>query len=198
MTPLDKVSGKACLLSSPDINTDQIIPARFLMRSRSEDYAKLLFHDIRFRGGETEVPDFPIQSRLAGKMPFLVAGRNFGCGSAREQAVWALADYGFRVILSESFGGIFEANCVENGLLPIRLPAAEAIALQESLTDNPDTPLSVDLERQELVFGNKPPLHFDAKAWRQRLLDGLDSIALTLQHLDKIVGYEKRSGKGIV
>lgn len=196
MMVLDKVSGQACLLSSPDINTDQIIPARFLMRSRSEDYAKLLFHDMRFRGGETESPEFPIQSQSAGKVLFLVAGRNFGCGSAREQAVWALADYGFRVIMAESFGGIFEANCIENGLLPIRLPASMATRLMADLAEAPDSLLHVDLERQELRSGEGRPAHFEiTQAWKRRLLTGMDSIALTLQHLDTIVAYEQHSGK---
>ena len=196
MMVLDKVSGQACLLSSPDINTDQIIPARFLMRSRSEDYSKLLFHDMRFRADRVEAAGFPICSDLAGKMPFLVAGRNFGCGSAREQAVWALADFGFRVILAESFGGIFEANCIENGLLPIRLPASIATCLMADLAEAPDTLVHVDLERQELRSGEGRPARFEvAQAWKQRLLTGMDSIALTLQHLDVIVEYEQRSGK---
>lgn len=199
MIPLREVSGQPCLLSSADINTDQIIPARFLMRSRSEDYSKLLFHDMRFRADKAESSKFPIRSELAGTVPFLVAGRNFGCGSAREQAVWALADFGFRVILAESFGGIFEANCVENGLLPIRLPAVAAARLMEGLAEGPDTLLHVDLERQELRFGASQLVGFDiAEAWRQRLLTGMDSIALTLQHLDKIVEYEQFSGKAPV
>ena len=180
MTPFTTLSGEAAALPSANIDTDQIIPARFLRKDRSVGYGAFLFHDLR------DAPAFP----LAGCHPaILVAGRNFGCGSSREGAVYALVDAGIRCVVAPSFGDIFAGNAVKNGLLTITLPEPEVADIQAGLPGA----MSVDLPAQTLRRPDGRPIRFEIDPFRKRcLVEGLDDIGLTLQHEAAIAAFMDR------
>lgn len=179
-------TGTAIPLRRSDIDTDQIIPGRFCATHRRSGYADGLFGDWR---GD---PDFVLnQERFAGAT-VLVAGENFGCGSSREHAVWALQNYGFQVVISPRFADIFRANSLMAGLLTVAVPASTVDDLWRRVEDDPRTRITVDLERlqiraSDLVCG----FDLDSEI-RARLMAGVDQIAATLRHLDDIVAYERR------
>jgi 3-isopropylmalate/(R)-2-methylmalate dehydratase small subunit len=173
--PVKKVEGKVKVLDRADVDTDQIIPKQFLKRIERSGFGEFLFHDWRREGLELE-PGRPI----------LVAGRNFGCGSSREHAVWALEDFGFRAVVAPSFADIFYANCTKIGVLPVVLPEAEVRALM-----NADDAV-VDLERQLVSFGGRDvPFEIHPEI-RERLLAGLDDVDLTLENVDEIERFEEQ------
>ena len=180
MEPIRVISGPVSVLDRADVDTDQIIPKQFLKRVERTGFGEFLFYDWAKEPG-WELPANPI----------LAAGPNFGCGSSREHAPWALQDYGFKAIVSASFADIFYSNCTKVGLLPVVLPEHEVRALMAAGA------AEVDLEALEVRFdGRAVPFELDPER-RRRLLEGLDDIALTLQQADAIAAYEaerERSG----
>jgi 3-isopropylmalate/(R)-2-methylmalate dehydratase small subunit len=182
---LRQVTGTVAVLARPDVDTDQIIPKQFLKRIERTGYGQFLFHDWM------EDPDFELRRPEAHGASILVAGRNFGCGSSREHAAWALDDYGFRAILAPSFGDIFRTNAVKTGLAPIALGPDELDRLTDALAERNE--LTVDLEVLEVRHPSGLAVPFAFSAFeRQCLLEGLDDIALTLRHADAIAAYEER------
>jgi 3-isopropylmalate/(R)-2-methylmalate dehydratase small subunit len=173
MRAVKKIEGKVQALDRADVDTDQIVPKQFLKRIERSGFGEYLFYDWRREGLE-----------LAPGRPILVAGRNFGCGSSREHAVWALEDFGYQAVVAPSFADIFYANCTKIGVLPVTLPEDEVRALMES------EEAVVDLERQVVSFGGRDvPFEINPEI-RERLLAGLDDIALTLEHVDEIERFE--------
>jgi 3-isopropylmalate/(R)-2-methylmalate dehydratase small subunit len=183
MKAFRRVEGSAAVLDRADVDTDQIIPKQFLKRIERTGYGEFLFFDWM------KEPDFELRRREAEGARILLAGRNFGCGSSREHAAWALRDYGFEVVIAPSFGDIFRTNALKIGLVPIVLNTAEVQALMRAA---PLGPLTVDLETLEITEpdGRVIPFDFDSFA-RECLLEGLDEIALTLHRADEIAEYER-------
>jgi 3-isopropylmalate/(R)-2-methylmalate dehydratase small subunit len=174
MDPVRRVSGPVSVLDRADVDTDQIIPKQFLKRVERTGFGEFLFYDWKHEPGWNLPPN-----------PILAAGPNFGCGSSREHAPWALQDYGFRAVVAASFADIFFSNCTKIGLLPVVLPEEEVRALMEA------GEAEVDLEALEVRFaGRAVPFELDAER-RRRLLDGLDDIAITLQDEEAIAAFER-------
>jgi 3-isopropylmalate/(R)-2-methylmalate dehydratase small subunit len=184
VNPLRRVIGNVAVLDRADVDTDQIIPKQFLKRIERTGYGEFLFFDWM------KDPDFELHRPEAQGASILVAGRNFGCGSSREHAPWALEDYGFRALLAPSFGDIFHTNCVKTGIAPIGLSAVDLERIRESLAQQNE--LTVDLE--ELTISAPTGLHitfgFDAFE-RDCLLNGLDDVSLTLERDEAISAYEQ-------
>ena len=195
MKPVRAAAGRVAILDRPDVDTDQIIPKQFLKRIERTGYGQFAFFDWRYDEDGRERPDFELNRPEFAGAKVLLAGRNFGCGSSREHAAWALADYGLEAVIAPSFGDIFRTNAGNNGLLAIVLPADEVERLMESVDLDTGSELTVDLERLVVVApdGREVPFEFD-EATRQRLLHGLDDIALTLHHEDEIAAYEAAHG----
>ena len=183
----------AAPLAGINIDTDQIIPARFMKRERSAGYGQHLFHDHRFGADGTQRPDFVLNKPAFAGARILVAGRNFGCGSSRESAVYALADYGIRAVLAPSFSDIFYSNALKNGLIPVPLAEDVVDDLRDRLLAGPQRQVTVDLEAQTVTLpgGDSHPLAIDA-FWRECILKGVDEIDLTRGHLDQIEAFERR------
>lgn len=195
--PFRSLSAVAAPVDWQNVDTDQLAPVRFLRRPRSEGYADILFHDFRCDGLGRERPDFVLNQPASRSAGILVADRNFGVGSSREQAVWALIDFGVRCVIAESFGDIFYNNAVKHGLLLVRAGSAVLEAARRSLRAAPGTHLSVDLEAQSWTAADGATHRFDIEPGRKRrLLLGLDDIETTLQHLPDIrrfaEGYRAR------
>jgi 3-isopropylmalate/(R)-2-methylmalate dehydratase small subunit len=191
MKALRSVTGRVAVLDRPDVDTDQIIPKQFLKRIERTGYGEFLFQDWRFDPEGNERPEFELNRPEFRNASILLAGRNFGCGSSREHAAWALQDYGFDAVIAPSFGDIFRTNAGKNGLLAITLPDDEVERLMESIDLDTGSEMTVDLERRIIVApeGREVPFAFD-DATRERILNGLDDIALTLEHEDAIAAYE--------
>ena len=191
MKPLRTVTGRVAVLDRPDVDTDQIIPKQFLKRIERTGYGKFLFQDWRFDEDGKEHPGFELNRPEFRNASILLAGRNFGCGSSREHAAWALQDYGFDAVVAPSFGDIFRTNAGKIGMLAITLPEDEVGRLMESIDLDTGSEMTVDLERRVIVApdGREVPFAFD-EATRERILNGLDDIALTLEHEDAIAAYE--------
>jgi len=187
------VIGVAAPMARPNVDTDQIIPKQFLKRIERTGYGPFLFYDWRFEAdGVTERPDFELNREPWRHAPVLIAGRNFGSGSSREHAVWALQDYGIRAVVAPSFSDIFYSNSLKGGLLPIRLPEAVVDRWLDIAQEEPGTQATVDLEACTVSFhGETQPFEIDPES-RHRLLEGLDDISLTLQHDAEIGEYEQR------
>src|SRR5712691_13083054 len=195
MQPFKKLDAVAVPLARPNVDTDQIIPARFLRKLRSEGFGDYLFRDLRF-GEDGRPRDFVLNHPGYRDAKILVAERNFGCGSSREHAVYALWDYGFRAVIAPSFGDIFFNNCFKNGLLPIVLPAEQAAALQAELAQRPGAHVRVDLERQQVIAPSGNVHGFEVDSFRKQcLLQGLDEIAFTLGHDADIAAFERRQSQ---
>jgi 3-isopropylmalate/(R)-2-methylmalate dehydratase small subunit len=193
--PLREVTGRVAVLDRPDVDTDQIIPKQFLKRIERTGYGQFLFYDWRLDEDGAERPGFELNRPEFRGASILLAGRNFGCGSSREHAAWALQDFGFDAILAPSFGDIFRTNAGKIGMLAISLPADEIERLMESVDLDNGSEMTVDLERRVIVGpgGREVPFDFD-ETTRHRILHGLDEIALTLQHEDAIASYEHAHG----
>jgi 3-isopropylmalate/(R)-2-methylmalate dehydratase small subunit len=186
MEPVRRVEGVVCPLDRADVDTDQIIPKQFLKRIERTGFGEFLFWDWRGQEG------FPLERPEYAGAPILVTGRNFGCGSSREHAPWALQDHGFRAIVAPSFADIFRSNCTKIGLLPVALPDEEVARLIHLATARPGVAAAVDLERQAVVTPEGRELPFAIEPGiRDRLLNGWDEIALTLAHEDEIARYER-------
>ena len=193
MEPFVRLRAVGAPMELPNIDTDRIIPARFLRRPRESGYGPLLFHDVRFDADGGERPEFVLNRPAYRPAGILVTAENFGCGSSREMAVWALLDFGIRVVIGPSFGDIFFENCFKNGVLAITVPAETAAGLRRALAERPGSALMVDLEAQTITGPDGPPIRFEVDAFRkQGLLTGRDELALTLEHLPAIEAFEAR------
>ena len=187
MQPFIRLESIGCPLPLTGVDTDQLIPARFMKRSRAEGYGGYLLHDLRFEGEGAPLADFPLNQPLYQGAEVLVARRNFGSGSSREAAVYALADFGFRCVVAPSFGDIFASNAVNNGLLPARVSEADCEALLAGLATH--NRVVVDLEACTIVCGNlSVPFEVDP-VWRTKLLNGWDDIDLTLSRQTEIAAF---------
>jgi 3-isopropylmalate/(R)-2-methylmalate dehydratase small subunit len=183
MRPFRSASAPVAVLDRSDVDTDQIIPKQFLKRVERTGYGEFLFFDWR------KDPGFELNRPEYAGAKFLVAGRNFGCGSSREHAAWAIQQAGYDAVIAPSFGDIFRNNSLKTGLLPIQLPADEVRALVEQFSGGGE--LTVDLEAQRLVAaGRTIPFEFDPFA-RECILEGLDDVALTLRREEAITAYEE-------
>jgi 3-isopropylmalate/(R)-2-methylmalate dehydratase small subunit len=192
MKPFTTLTGVAAPLDRVNVDTDQIIPKQFLKRIERTGFGRYLFFDWRYLDGtDTPDPAFELNAAAYEGATILIAGRNFGCGSSREHAPWALLDYGFRAVIAPSFADIFYNNCFKNGILPVTLSDAAVTDLLERAKAAPGYRLTVDLERQVVSDGQGLSAAFAVDAFRRRcLLEGLDDIGLTLQHADAITAYE--------
>jgi len=193
MDPFVRLAAVAAPIDLANVDTDRIIPARFLRRPRESGYGPLLFHDVRFAADGSERPEFVLNRPGYRGARILVTAENFGCGSSREMAVWALMDYGIRVVMGPSFGDIFFENCFKNGALAIVLPGDVAAGLRRALAERPGATLTVDLESQTVTGSDGAPIRFEVDPFRKRgLLTGQDEVALTLEHLPAIEAFETR------
>jgi 3-isopropylmalate/(R)-2-methylmalate dehydratase small subunit len=182
--------GTACPINQSNLNTDQILPARFLKWTRAMGFGKVLFHDLRFDSEAREKPDFPLNKPAWRQAKILVSARNFGCGSSREAAVYALYDFGIRCVIAPSFGDIFSGNAVQNGLLAAAVSDKEAAEIMESLAQTPELPVTVDLEEQTVLCGNRSYKFVIDPIRRMRLLNGWDDLALTENYRDRISAFK--------
>jgi 3-isopropylmalate/(R)-2-methylmalate dehydratase small subunit len=193
MQPFRKHTGIVVPLDKVNVDTDQIIPKQFLKRIERTGFGEFLFYDWRFAGDGNKNADFILHAPRYAKATILVAGKNFGCGSSREHAVWALADYGFRVVIAPSFADIFANNSLKNGLLTVRLPEDQIAQIMRRSAETENYQLTVDLENLRLEDGQGFTADFTMdKFSRHCLLNGLDDIGLTLQHEAEIAAYEAR------
>jgi 3-isopropylmalate/(R)-2-methylmalate dehydratase small subunit len=184
--PFRSLRARAAVLDRPDVDTDQIIPKQFLKRIERTGYGEFLFYDWR------QDPEFELNRPEYEGAKILLAGANFGCGSSREHAGWALQDHGFEVVVAPSFGDIFFSNAVQIGLVPVTLPHEDVKGLMRSVEGGGD--LFVDLEAQSIADMNANVVTFSMDPFvRETLLQGLDAIARTLQHEDEIAAFEARS-----
>ena len=186
MEPVQKVVGRAVPLKRSDVDTDQIIPAVWLKRVERTGFGNGLFSAWR------EDPDFVLNRPEYKQGSILIAGPNFGCGSSREHAVWALEESGFYAVISSKFADIFRANSLKNGLLPVEVPEATVQAITELVENDPSTEITIDVDKRTLRVesaGIETAFPLDDFA-RYRLLNGLDDIGMTMQKQDEIAGYE--------
>lgn len=178
VTPFDRVN----------VDTDQIVPKQFLKLVQKTGFGKFLFYNWRYDKNEKPVSDFILNDRKYQNSQIFITGENFGCGSSREHAVWALQDFGFGVIIAPSFADIFYSNCFKNGLLPIKLDSQIVAKLMKSTSK-----IEVDLENQTIKTESET-ISFEIDPYKKKiLLEGLDDIALTFQYEDKIADFEKKS-----
>ncbi len=192
MEKFKQVISTAVPMPIEDIDTDQIIPARFLKATSREGFGDNLFRDWRYNSDNSPKVDFVLNSdEYSGKI--LVAGRNFGCGSSREHAAWALHDYGFKVVVSSFFADIFKGNALNNGLLPVQVSDDFLASLLEAVSENPQTEISVNLEAQEISFDGHREA-FEVNAYKKEcLLNGYDDIDYLVSIKDEIEAYEASS-----
>ncbi len=195
MEPFQQHCGLVAAMDRANVDTDQIIPKQFLKRIERTGFGQFLFFDWRFREEGGDNPDFELnQARFHGAS-LLVTRRNFGSGSSREHAVWALADYGFRVVIAPSFADIFYNNCFKNGLLLLQLDEETVDRIFQLVAQNPGQQLEVDLQTCRVRGDGLPDVEFSVDPFRRHsLLNGLDDIAMTLQHEGKIAQYEQSNG----
>jgi 3-isopropylmalate/(R)-2-methylmalate dehydratase small subunit len=191
MEPFISLTGTAVPLLADDVNTDQITP---VYRDLHPDYAKLLFARKRLRADGTPDPDFPLNQPQFQGAKILVAGRNFGCGSSRESAVWAFMAVGIRCLVARSFADIYRDNCLKNGVLPVSLPDGDAAAFEALVVETGGkAPFTADLRAQTITAPGGRVFKFDIPPEdRTTLLEGLDDIGLTLKHGDDIAAWETR------
>jgi 3-isopropylmalate/(R)-2-methylmalate dehydratase small subunit len=193
MQPFRNHTGEVVPLDRVNVDTDQIIPKQFLKRIERTGFGEFLFYDWRFSGNGTKKADFVLHDPRYANATILVAGKNFGCGSSREHAVWALADYGFRVIIASSFADIFANNSLKNGLLTVTLAEAQVAEIMRRAKDTANYRLSIDLEKLTVEDGQGFSATFAMDEFaRHCLLNGLDDIGLTLKHETAIAAYESK------
>ncbi len=197
MEKFENISGVAAPMPDHNIDTDRIIPARFLKTITRTGLGVNLFNDIRYKNDGSEVEDFVLNQPAYRKAEVLVAGDNFGCGSSREHAPWALKDFGIKCVISTSFADIFFNNSFKNGLLLIRVTPAQRDALLEDANKGANARIGVDLENQKIIRPDGEEIDFEVDPFRKHcLLEGLDDIGITLQSEHKISSYEeKRKGQ---
>jgi 3-isopropylmalate/(R)-2-methylmalate dehydratase small subunit len=197
MRPFTRVTATAVPIDLPNVDTDRVIPARFLRKDRSvPEYASFLFHDVRFEADGSERPEFVLNQAEYRGAKIVVAAQNFGCGSSREAAVWALAAYGVRAVIAPSLGDIFHQNCLKNGLLPVILDGDAVAGLRRQLHETPGSAITVDLEAQTVTAPDGARLRFEIDAFRKEmLLSGRDEIELTLGFEAQIGEFEARHAR---
>ena len=193
MEKFEKLKAVAAPMGIPNVDTDAIIPKQFLKTIKRAGLGKALFSERRYNDNGEERPDFVLNQGPFRHAKILVAGENFGCGSSREHAPWALLDFGIRCVIATSFADIFYNNCFKNGILPIRLPQAEIDKLMDDAQRGANAVISIDLEAQEIRGPDGGCISFEVDAFRKKcLLNGWDDIALTLRGEDKIAAFEKQ------
>lgn len=191
MQPFRKHTGKVAPLMRANVDTDQIIPKQFLKRIEKTGFGQFLFNDWRRAADGSPDPSFPLNQPKNAGASILIAGKNFGCGSSREHAVWALADFGFWAVIAPSFADIFSNNCVQNGLLTVVLGHDQVEQIAQRAEQKPEYRLTVDLEKCAVSDDQGFTAQFRIDDFtRHRLLNGLDDIGLTLQHENEIAAYE--------
>ena len=196
MEPYKYHQSVAALLNRNNIDTDQIVPKQFLKKVERTGFGAHLFHDWRFNADGSDNPEFELNNPIFKGAKILVTGDNFGCGSSREHAPWAIADYGFNTIISTSFADIFYSNCFKNSILPLVVDSAKLAALMSEITANEGVQFSVDLENQKVTTPAGNDFDFEVEAFRKHnMLNGLDDIGLTLKNEDKITAFEERQKK---
>lgn len=197
MDAFTKLTAKAAPLDMMNVDTDIIIPKQFLKTVKRTGLGVSCFYNIRYDDHEQPLPDFPLNQPQHQGAEILITGENFGCGSSREHAPWAILDMGFRCIIAPSFADIFYNNSFKNGILPIQLPQEQVDELMQSAKNEPDALVEVDLEKQTITRGNKFSFSFEIDPFRKHcLLNGLDDIGLTLEKKVHIESFEKtRAGE---
>jgi 3-isopropylmalate/(R)-2-methylmalate dehydratase small subunit len=194
MEKFTTLTGVAAPLPMRNVDTDMIIPKQFLKTILRTGLGKSLFFEMRFDEDGKEVPGFVLNQPAYRKAQILVAGDNFGCGSSREHAPWALLDFGIRCIIAPDFADIFYNNCFQNGILPIRLPQAQVDKLMDDANRGANATLTVDLEAQEIRGPDGGVITFDIDPFRKHcLLNGLDNIGLTLEKQQAISSFEEKN-----
>jgi len=192
MEPFKTLEGVAAPLNMINVDTDMIIPKQYLKTIHRTGLGKALFDELRHNSDGSEKPDFVLNKPAYRKAQILVAGENFGCGSSREHAPWALLDFGIRCVIAPSFADIFYNNCFKNGILPIKLPQSEVDKLLDDAERGSNARISVDLDSQEIRGPDGGMIRFEIDPFRKQcLLNGWDDIGLTLRSEDKIAAYEK-------
>lgn len=190
MKPFTTLTAVAAPLPMVNVDTDMIIPKQFLRTIKRTGLGKHLFSEMRYEADGSEKPGFVLNKEPYRHAQILIADENFGCGSSREHAPWALNDFGIRCVIAPSFADIFHGNSFKNGMCPIILPKEQVQALMQRATDYPDQPITIDLDKQEVRAGNLV-FAFSIDPFRRHcLLNGLDDIGLTLQHERDISSYE--------
>jgi len=193
MQPFTKLSGVAAPLPMVNVDTDMIIPKQFLKTTKRTGLGSALFFEQRYNDDGSDRPDFVLNKPAYRKAQILVAGANFGCGSSREHAPWALLDFGIRCVIAPSFADIFYNNCFKNGILPIALPQADVDKLMDDAERGANAVISVDLEKQEIRGPDGGCIKFDIDPFRKQcLLNGWDDIGLTLRHEKDISSFESQ------
>ncbi len=192
MQKFNKLSGVAAPMPLVNIDTDMIIPKLFLKTIKRSGLGANLFDEMRFDQDGNEIPDFVLNKPAYRNAEIIVAGENFGCGSSREHAPWALLDFGIRCVVSTSFADIFYGNCFKNGILPIKLPKEQVDTLMEDAERGENARITVDLENQTISASDGTQFHFEIDAFKKHcLLNGLDDIGLTLEKTGAIDAFEK-------
>ncbi|WP_142849619.1 3-isopropylmalate dehydratase small subunit [Telmatospirillum sp. J64-1] len=193
MEKFNKLTGVAAPLPIINVDTDMIIPKQFLKTIKRTGLGKNLFDEMRYDDKGNEVPDFVLNKPAYRNAKILVAGDNFGCGSSREHAPWAILDFGIRCVIAPSFADIFYNNCFKNGILPIKLPQDVVDQLMKDAENGANATMTIDLEKQEITRPDGGVVAFEVDPFRKHcLLNGLDDIGLTLQKASSIEEYETR------
>ncbi|HKY18972.1 MAG TPA: 3-isopropylmalate dehydratase small subunit [Rhizomicrobium sp.] len=192
MEPFNKLAGVAAPLNMINVDTDMIIPKQYLKTIHRTGLGKALFDEMRFDPDGREKPDFVLNKPAYRQAKILVTGDNFGCGSSREHAPWALLDFGIRCVIAPSFADIFYGNCFKNGILPIKLPQEQVDKLMDDAMRGANAIISIDLEKQEIRGPDGGLITFEVDAFRKQcLLNGWDDIGLTMRAGEKIDSFEK-------
>lgn len=193
MQPFKKLTGIAAPLRMINVDTDIIIPKQFLKTIKRTGLGVNAFNDIRYNEDGSEKPDFVLNREPYRNAEILITGENFGCGSSREHAPWAILDFGIRCVIAPSFADIFFNNSFKNGILPIVLPQEQIDQLMDEAEENPDALIEIDLENQTVTRGNKFSFNFDVDPFRKHcLINGLDDIALTMEKEADVSAYEDK------
>ena len=192
MEVFTRTTGRVAVIDRPDIDTDQVIPKQFLKRIERTGWGEFLFWDWRLDQDGNPRPDFELNNPAFADAKILMAGRNFGCGSSREHAPWAIQGYGFDVVIAPSFADIFRSNCMKVGLVPVELPGEHVRALMDAVDTENGSEMTVDLEALTITGADGSTVEFEFDAFRRNcILNGLDDIDLTLEHEAAITEYER-------
>ena len=192
MKKFTKIKSIPAYLSLQNIDTDMIIPKQFLKTIKRTGLGKSLFYEMRYDEQGKSIKDFTLNNEPYNKSKILLAGKNFGCGSSREHAPWALSDFGIKCVISSSFADIFYNNCFKNGILPVKIDEQSVLELAEYSKRKEE--IDVNLENQEIKFGNKS-IKFDVDAFKKKcLIEGLDDIGLSMEKVSHIDNFEKKIG----
>ena len=192
MEKFTKIKSIPAYLSLQNIDTDMIIPKQFLKTIKRTGLGKSLFYEMRYDEQGKSIKDFTLNNEPYNKSKILLAGKNFGCGSSREHAPWALSDFGIKCVISASFADIFYNNCFKNGILPVKIDEQSVLELAEYSKRKEE--IDVNLENQEIKFGNKS-IKFDVDAFKKKcLIEGLDDIGLSMEKVSHIDNFEKKIG----